>query len=65
MVTKTSVWVWEVSWCELFSGKVCGCAWATVDEESGSSTVVFSKQLSYLGYKNDLRKPFRNEPLHE
>jgi hypothetical protein len=41
------------------------CAWATADGESGSSTVVFSKQLSYLGYENDLGKPFRNKPLLE
>jgi hypothetical protein len=33
-----------LSWCELFSGKVCGCVpGATADGESGSSTVVFLK----------------------
>jgi hypothetical protein len=30
------------------------CAWATTDGKSGSSTVVFLKQLSYLGCENDL-----------
>jgi hypothetical protein len=49
-----------LSWCELFSGKVCGCVpGATADGESGSSTVVFLKQLSHFGYKIGLRKPFR------
>jgi hypothetical protein len=38
------------------------CAWATTDGKSGSSTVVFLKQLSYLGYENDLRKPFEMNP---
>jgi hypothetical protein len=38
------------SWRELFIGKnVWLCAWATADEESCSATMVFSKQLSYLG----------------
>jgi hypothetical protein len=41
------------------------CAWATADGKSGSSTVVFLKQLRHFGYKIGLRKPFENEPLHE
>jgi hypothetical protein len=32
--------------------------WATADGESGSSTVVFLKQLSHFGYKIGLRKAF-------
>jgi hypothetical protein len=52
---KTSVWVWDVFWCELFSGlSVWLCAWATADGESGSSTMVFLKQLSYFGYETGL-----------
>jgi hypothetical protein len=59
VVTKTSVWVWEVSWRELSFGlSVWLCAWATADGESGSSTVVCLKQLSHSGYKTGLRKPF-------
>jgi hypothetical protein len=30
------------------------CAWATADEEFGSSIVVFLKQLSHCGYKTGL-----------
>jgi hypothetical protein len=59
VVTKTSVWVGEVSWRDLsFRLSVWLCAWATADGESGSSTVVFLKQLSHFGYKTVLRKPF-------
>jgi hypothetical protein len=55
VVTKTSVWVGEVSWLELSFGlRVCLCDWATADGESGSSTVVFLKQLSHFGYKSGL-----------
>jgi hypothetical protein len=56
-----------LSWSELFSGKVCGYVpGATADGESGSSTVVFLKQLSHVGHKIDLQKRFfENEPLHE
>jgi hypothetical protein len=55
VVTKTSVWGWEVSWCKLSFGlNVWLCAWATADGESGSSTVVFLKQLSHFGYKTGL-----------
>jgi hypothetical protein len=58
--------VWDVFWSELFSGlSMWLCAWATADGESGSSTVVFLKQLSHFGCKIGLRKPFENEPLHE
>jgi hypothetical protein len=49
------------SWRELFSGKVCDYVPGLL--RTGSPVVpnwVFSKQLSYLGYKNGLRKPFRN-----
>jgi hypothetical protein len=59
VVTKTSVWVGGgFHGMSGFPGSVWLCAWATADEESGSPTVVFSKQLSHLGYKIGLRKPF-------
>jgi type IV secretory pathway TrbD component len=55
VVTKTSVWVGMLSWCELAFGlSVWMCAWATADGESSSSTVVFLKQLSHFGYKSGL-----------
>jgi hypothetical protein len=41
------------------------CAWATADGESGSSTVVFLKQLSHLFIKLVCENLFENEPLHE
>jgi hypothetical protein len=57
---KTSVWVGDgFHGMSGFLGSVWLCAWATANGESGSPKVVFSKQLSYLGYKNGLRKPFR------
>jgi hypothetical protein len=48
---KTRIWRFGMfSWCELFSGKVCGCVpGATADGESGSSTVDFSKTTESLG----------------
>jgi hypothetical protein len=55
VVTKTSVWVGKFLGVSCLSGKVCGCVpGATADGESGSSTVVFLKQLSHFGYKIDL-----------
>jgi hypothetical protein len=57
---KTSVWVWDVLMaCVVFWKSVWLCAWATADGESGSPQLVFSTQLSCLGYKNCLRKPFQ------
>jgi hypothetical protein len=56
---KTSVWVWDgFHGVSGFLGSVWLCVWATTDGESDSK-LVFSKQLSYLGYKSGLRKPFR------
>jgi hypothetical protein len=55
VVTKLVFGVGILSWCVLFQGKVCGCVpRATADGESGSSTMVFLKQLSHVGYKIDL-----------
>jgi hypothetical protein len=52
VVTKTSVLVGKFLGVSCFSGKMCGCVpGATADGESGSSTVVFLKQFSHLGYK--------------
>jgi hypothetical protein len=55
----TSVWVWDVCWCELFFGlSVWLCAWAIADGESDSYTVVFSKQLIHFGYEIWFAKTF-------
>jgi hypothetical protein len=57
---KTGVWVWDgFHGVSGYWKSVWLCAWATADGESGSPKLIFSKQLSYLGYKNGLRKPFR------
>jgi hypothetical protein len=63
---KTSVGFGIFSWRELFSGIACGCVPGLL--RTGNPVVpkvVFSKQLSYLGYKLFAKTFFGNEPLHE
>jgi hypothetical protein len=63
---KTSVWVGDgFHGVSGFLGSVWLCAWAIADGESGSSQLVFLKQVSYLGYKIVCESLFGNEPLHE
>jgi hypothetical protein len=38
------------------------CAWATTDGKSGSSTVIFLKQLSHFGYENVCENLFEMNP---
>jgi hypothetical protein len=56
---RTSDWVGMFSWCELISGKVCGCVPGLLRTGSPVVPKWFSQTTEYLGYKNGLRKPFR------